>query len=1033
MRKSLLLLAVLALSFTWIQAQQLVTSGKVTDEKGDPIPGASVLIKGSKTGTHSNTNGEFSLQTPPNATLVILAVGYARFETKAGGSNIATRLTSEAGDLADVIVSGVASATSRKNMTVSVTKINEEQLSAVPATSAVSALTGKVAGLKTSASSGVPGSGVSLQLRADNNLTNVGSDPMIVVDGVILNGSLTDINGDDIESIEVVKGASAASLYGSRAGNGALVVTTKRGGKLANNATRITIRNEVGMQQIRKQIKLATHHAYKLASDWATYKGVYTKYQGVTYPAGYTDAGYSPALVGNRPVDDDRYADNDYAIVRDQQDEFFTTGTNYTNFVSLASKSGKTSFYGSFENSKQEGVIKMTSGYKRQNYRLNIDHQINPWLKLSATNLFISTSSNYTGSGGGAFFNIVLTEPDVNLKALNPDGQPYYLRSSHWNATTTNPLYDLYKNQRDDKRRRWIGNYTANVKFTYWANLDVSQSIEIENYRYTYYSPKNTWQVDATGSDDNMKMSYTLGSLTKSSSESSSKNTQVTLNLAQKFGNLDVKGKLSYLYENKNYDYNSTSASDFVFINTPVFDNFKAITSATSNATKEEAQNYFAILSLNWKDKFLIDGMGRYDGSSLFGPNKRWNPYYRVSGAYRISKDVYIPGIDELKIRAAYGTAGIRPDFSWQYEYFDVSSGAGNALQVGNKNLRPSVTKEKELAINVEFLKKFTFEAIYAQSKTTDQFLNVNLLPFLNAGHSQQYQNAGAVESKSLEFTLGASWIRKKDFSWNSNITFSRIRQKITELPIPAYKYGGSNGGPDIFYARTGETYGVMYGYDFVRSLDQMAKQLPSGKSISDYALNSEGYVIAAGTEGKSTEAPIKVKNTDGSDWYGKIGDGNAKFNLGLANTLSYKGITFYFLIDVKNGGDVYNSKSQWLTRDYRNAIMDMSGVEAGKKKTVDYYNLFYDVNLGNKYWVENGGYIKLREVAIGYNWVPGPKSILNNVFKGITGKVIGRNLATITDYSGYDPEVGSIRTPYDGINQYPNFRNIAFSLAFNF
>jgi TonB-dependent SusC/RagA subfamily outer membrane receptor len=244
----------------------------------------------------------------------------------------------------------------------------------VPATSAASALSGKVAGVKISSPGGSPGGNVDLLLRGDNNL-NVGSSPLILVDGVILTGSLSDINVDDVESMEVVKGAAASSLYGSRAGNGVIAITTKRGSRIGVNSTTVTIRNEVGFQNLQHYVDLSKSHAYTLANDWQNYVGKYTKYQGVTYPANYP-GGFYPGLSGSRSLDADHYLDNPFAVNIDQQKEFFNTGKNYTNYVGIATRTPKTNLYASFENNSQEGIIQHTNGYKRQNFRLNMDNNI---------------------------------------------------------------------------------------------------------------------------------------------------------------------------------------------------------------------------------------------------------------------------------------------------------------------------------------------------------------------------------------------------------------------------------------------------------------------------------------------------------------------------------------------------------------------------------------------------------------------------------------------------------------------------------
>jgi TonB-linked SusC/RagA family outer membrane protein len=1030
MRKIVSLLTMLLLLCTLAYAQNRTVSGTVTDDKGQPIPGASVTIKGTKSGTITNTLGAFKLTVSTGNTLVVSAVGFGSKEISVtSSSTYDVSLVQQGTNLSEVIVTSVAAATIKEKMTVSVTKLSANEISKVPPTSLSSALTAKVAGVKTASTGGLPGQGLDIQLRADNNLT-VGSGPLILVDGVQISGSLADINSDDVESIEVVKGAAASALYGSRAGNGVIAVMTKRG---KGSGVSVVVRNEVGFQTLSHTLKVATHHPYVLAADWENYKGQYTKYAGVTYPSNYSGTGFDPGISGNRTVDADHYMDNPYGINRNPQKDVFGTGINYTNFVSISTKSDKTAVYASFENNSQEGVVALTDGYKRQNFRLNLDQQVASWLKVSATNLLINRLIQYPG--GSPFYNVARLETDINLNEINPiDGQPYYPRIDQWIGEIVNPLYTLWKQKINDKDRRWLANYTANVKFTSWANLDISHTIEIENYRSSSINPKDTWKVSGPANVNN-GMTYTDGSLSMSSSESNVQNTQLTLNMLHRFGQLNVAGKLSYLYENNHYESFNVGASQFVVNGIEAFNNFASISNANSYMSAERAQNYFAIASLDYKDRYLLDGMFRYDGSSLFGSNARWNPYYRISGAYRISKDVSIPGIEELKIRAAHGTAGIRPGFDWQYQRFTLSNGNAYAYQAGNPDLKPSKTSETEVGLDVNFLKKFTFEATYSFSNTTDEFLNQQLIPFLvPGGFAYKYINAGNIKANTFEATLGANWVKDKDFTWTSNIVFSRTRQKLDNLPVPPYYLPAFSGDVNVFYIAANSTYGAMYGYRFVRTLDEMSHQLPAGKTISDYEVNSEGYVIAKGTQGTPAERPIRYQE-NGADWFGKIGDGNANFNVGVSNTIQWKGFTLYFLLDWKQGGEIYNANNQRMAFNNMYYKMDMSNTPDGQKKAYDYwFSGMYDANLPNKYWVEDASYLKVREFALGYTFNnKALENAFHGVVKGITAKVVGRNLLTFTKYSGYDPEVGSIRQPLDGIGSNPNYRNIAFSLSFNF
>ncbi|SEL07876.1 SusC/RagA family TonB-linked outer membrane protein [Parapedobacter koreensis] len=1014
------MLGILLIGSAYAQDKRL--SGTVVSaEDNSPLSGVSVRVEGSSMSTSTDNSGRYTITANTGDVLVFTYLGYAEQRITVGTTAIIdVSMLTDAQQLDEVIVSGVAGATDKRKMTVSVTKIGEAQLNAVPATSLSSALTGKVAGLRTSSVGGAPGQQADILLRGDNVL-GVSASPLILIDGIIMQGSLADINVDDVESMEVIKGAAASALYGSRAGSGVIAITTKRGKGAALGQTQVTVRNEVGFQNLQHYMETSQAHLYKLADDWEQYRGQYTKYAGVTFPEGYT-GGYNAGISGSRAIDDDGYMDNPYGVYRFDPADVFKTGNTLTNFVGVSNRTEKNNIYLSFENNVQQGVVQYRDGYSRQNYRFNMDQELAPWLKVSATNLFINRNVQQPS---GIFYNVSRMEKDIDLFALNSDGQPYNIRVNHFNSEVTNPLYPLYKQSDNRNTRRWMGNYSANVKFAEWANLDVSQTLEIENYRREVINPKDTWNAAATA--------YTNGSLQHESEEYATYNTQITLNLNKQFGDLRVNSKLSYLYENRNYERTNTQASAFIVSDIEAFNNFTVINSAASSKEKERAQNYFAIVGLDYKDRYLLDGMFRYDGSSLFGPDARWNPYYRLSGAYRISQDVNIQGIDELKVRAAYGTAGIRPEFAWQYEVYTLSSGVATASQKGNTELRPSQTAELEFGLNVDFLKKFAFEGVYARSKTTDQFLNVPLIGFLNDGFTSQRQNAGTVESNTLELMLGANWVRKNDFSWSSNIVFSRIRQEITELPIPAYWLSAVNGDVNAFRIAEGETYGAIYGRRMVRTLDEMARQLPAGASIADYTVNSEGYVIAAGTEGTTTERPI-VYTENGAPWLGKIGDGNAKFNMGIANTFNYKGVTLYVLLDWKNGGDVYNSNEQRMAFNNVSQRQDMTNVPEGQKKAASYWTVgMYDANNANAYWVEDASYLKLREVAIGYT-IPAKalSGFLHGTIKGLTIKAVGRNLYTFTNYSGYDPEVGTLRQPLDGIGTNPIYRNFAFSLGFN-
>ncbi|MEA3458692.1 MAG: TonB-dependent receptor, partial [Candidatus Thermoplasmatota archaeon] len=452
-------------------------------------------------------------------------------------------------------------------------------------------------------------------------------------------------------------------------------------------------------------------------------------------------------------------------------------------------------------------------------------------------------------------------------------------------------------------------------------------------------------------------------------------------------------------------------------------------------------ENFFGIFQFDYDGKYLADVMYRYDGSSLFGENERWQPYYRVSAAYRLTEDITIPGIQEFKLRAAYGTSGQRPGFSAQYETYNFVAGFPQQYTMGNKDLKPSRSTEIETGFNIEFLNRFNFEFIYSNTNTDDQIM-LAILPAYY-GFVKQWQNAGALESNVFEATLGAKIMKTKDFSWSATLLFDRIRQTVTELDIPPFQTGPVGQDADqVFYIREGETFGIIYGSEFLTDLDDLVPQLEDGDDISNYEINSDGYVVPYGSQGTIHEKPIKLLDENGNPAKAVIGNTNSDFHMGLSTILQYKGFSVYALLDWKNGGDVYNRTKQWLYRDLRHGDIDQFDKDPNQKKTVNYYSTLYDVNDVNSHFVEDASYLKLRELSLYYTF---NKENLSNfcwgAFESIKLGFIGRNLLTFTGYSGYDPEVGQINNSIFGNAQffsfdaygYPNYRTYSGSLTIVF
>ena len=525
--------------------------------------------------------------------------------------------------------------------------------------------------------------------------------------------------------------------------------------------------------------------------------------------------------------------------------------------------------------------------------------------------------------------------------------------------------------------------------------------------------------------------------------------------------------KAAYVYEDQTRTILSLTGGAFTVVKTPEFNaiDFTQLTPGSQDISIRN-KNYYVVSGFDVNDRYLIDGLVRWDGSSLFGPDSRWQTYYRASGAYRVTQDVHIKGIDELKLRASYGTAGLRPIFSAQYETFAVVGGVPVKQTLGNKALKPARSGELELGGNVDFLGRFTLEYSYSRKETKDQIL---LVPLSSAtGYVNQWKNAGTLLGHTHELSLGAIVLDRPDFSWRLNIAGDRTRQKITALAsdVPPFlvgpDYGGSNDVTQHFKIAAGETFGVIYGTKIVRTAAELCDS-PDVKTAAgttpcltyaaaNYIVNEDGYLVANSSYHTKNEAYIKYVDPTGNSIV-KIADVNPDFNLSFTTNLRFKNFSAYALVDWVQGGKIYNGTRQWPFFELRDRVYDQSGkprvncagttdpdhcpYSTGKKSDTYYQGIYNGINPID-FFVENGTYVKIKEINVSYNI---GRSLLEKIgiggISGIKLGVIGRNLFTFTNYSGYDPEVAGLSgDPYsfrfDGFS-YPNFRTLTGVVEISF
>ncbi|HEY0929036.1 MAG TPA: hypothetical protein VGE27_03875, partial [Gemmatimonas sp.] len=455
-----------------------------------------------------------------------------------------------------------------------------------------------------------------------------------------------------------------------------------------------------------------------------------------------------------------------------------------------------------------------------------------------------------------------------------------------------------------------------------------------------------------------------------------------------------------------------------------------------SSLTTRNAQNYFLAQTLDFKDKYIADFLVRRDASSLFGAATRWASFYRVSGSWRWNEDLQIPGIQEGRIRASRGTAGVRPGFYDQYETYSVSQGQITKAQLGNKNLKPATQTEDEYGLNVTFLDKFDAEVVYASRNTQDAFLSVPLSLAQSGGFTSQIQNAATISAKTWELSLQSRLWDSPNVSYSVGLTGDRTRQRIEKLGRAPYRvtFTGQGQNQNVFFYKEGEPLGIIYGKRWLRTLEEVSQQQ---KDPNLYVVNSDGYVVLKSALGTATEAPVAYLDASGNNQV-VIGDVNPDFSFGFTQTLRVKNLSVYALIDGVKGGDLYNFTKQWMFQDGRHGVQGQGNRPEAERRPLAWYSSgLYDGINANSYFVENGGYARLRELSVAYQFTPAllSKVGMSRLSQGFKVSVVGRNLMTWTKYTGFDPEAtsgGDFNFRIDGF-RYPNFRTITAMIDVSF
>ena len=1020
-------------------------TGVVSDSaSGQPLNAAQVSVAGTTLAVQTDATGRYNLARVPAGThtVQVRRLGFQPREvprvvvTAGAATTVDVRLRSSPLQLEAVVSTGIVDPTAGTRVPFTVGRIDAAD-APVPATNALETIQGKMAGV-TVVPSGQPGGGTNLMLRSPTSI-NKSNAPLVVVDGVILSQSFdassADLQSLDIESVEVVKGAAAASLYGSRASSGVIQIRTRRGSNIGEGATRVTARSEVGTNQLAGEIPWSSNHYYQTDGS-----GQYLNAAGqVPTCAPELDPvecqEFRRTQRTPRPIHE-RFQDVDYLDpVYDQVDRFFDPGQFFKNSINIAQNGDRTNWFLSLVNSREDGVVLNSGAYQQNDVRLNLDHKPRENLSLSFSGYH--SRSNRDQLYGDTFFDLINQAPDVDLRTADPDGTPYaYQRDPE--GREENPLYVLYTEDDRRKRARTQGSLEARFSPFGWMSLDGNVSYDRSDRRNAFFLDQGVkTEGFATGG---------LGEIESFSGTTSAINAAISANLIGRRGPLTARSTLRALMERENNDLTTAEGSDLVAPGVRGLENARQ-RFVESSVEEIRSNGYLGTLGFDWDGRYILDGLVRRDGSSLFGPEEEWNTYYRVSGAWRLAEEPWwpAPSFSEFKLRASRGTAGGRPSFADQFETFGFTTGGGLVKQtLGNRFLKPELATETEVGLDLIFRDRYSLQLSYAKLKVEDQLIAVPLAGFF--GYTARWENAGTVEGNTVEATIEAQLVRRPDLTWSLGLVGDRSRNRVTEFERSCFQT------QTIAYRCAGETLGAMYGFQFLSSADQLPEDARA--RAGEFQTNDEGVLVWVGpgnayTEGESKRLwgtsttigtgnygwgmPITLRDSTGSAAVVRIGDGNPDFHFGVSNNVTWRDLSFYALVDANVGGQVYNQTRQRMYQWGRHADVDQTGKAQELKKPVDYYVNLYAANDPTDYFVEDAGFVKLRELSVAYTVPAAWIGRLGNVgVEGMRISLIGRNLLTFTDYKGYDPEVGGTIVRLDSFD-YPRYRTITGSVEITF
>ena len=999
-----------------VEEQQQVITGTVTDAEGVPLPGTSIVIKGTHQGTVTDANGAYSLQVPnENVTLVFSFIGFATREFLVGNqTKIDVTLNLDTRKIEEVVVVGYGTM-KKQNLTGSIVTINfNDAMESRPTTNLASALTGLTPGLNISQTSSAPGDeNISLQVRGVSSWTN--SEPLVLIDGVA--GNIKDVNPNDVENVSILKDASSSSIYGSRASNGVILVTTKRGG--VGNVT-VNYNGYIGQQSAANMIDFIydypTH--MELLNESAINAG--------------QPAYYKQDLIEEwremSKTDPINYPNTDWF------NEMLQPSTITEHNLSIRGGSEKANFIMSLGFLDNKGIID-NAGFKKYSFRLNADSKVNDWLQVGG-NVFGFWSDRAPVNVSEFFRNMLATNPGILPKTDERRYGGSLMEGEIISARNPRAFVD---NSIGNHERQYVGTkFFARINFLKFFEFETNFAGSFNNMNdWAYTKPVNIWN---TRSNTVNYVTIATNSLTKANNRSYNTLVNSLLRFNYSIDNAHhITALVGFDQEYSRMDNFSAGKSDFTSDVIYILDAGAAAPVATGTAQDWALRSYFGRINYNYKGKYLFEANARYDGSSRFDKEYRWGFFPSFSAGWRLSEEAFFesirPVVNNLKMRVSWGQLGnnnLNSNYGYQATYAnqnysfggDVASGMA-ATALPNKILTWETATVTDIGFDLAFFRnKLTFSVDIFDKNTSDQLMNADI-PYVMGAVSAPWQNLGEINNKGIETQILYYGKIGKDFTYSVGGNMSMVENKVL-------KYKG-----ELIQYRSGSTVQVVteghaFGRFWLREVDHIIQEQ---SEIDD--LITQGFTFNL----KPSPGDFLYKNnnaadgTPGSTIIGDDGDRVIKgssiprMTYGINLTAAYNGFDLYVLgqgvsgIDAYYGGDAFNTFD--LHQDYVINKRVLNRWTPDNKST-KYPRLTSKLNnnvLPSDYWLQSAKYFRIKTIQLGYTV---PQNISAKIFVNrLRVYTALENFFTITGYEGFDPE--NVGVVYPTMKQWTLGLNVTF------